>query len=213
MSQSTPTQHEMTEEQIKLFDALTPLQQKVATHSLSGKSNIDSYRLGGGKAKKQETAECCASEILSNPKVKAFLTVMRQEAVVSAVMSRTEMLERLSNLGRTNMSDLVEWRTTLSESTEGEEIEQSAWAMKESAMLNPQQLASIAEVTAGRDGFKIKQHSPLAAMKQLADIEGYNAATKQEITGKDGGAIETADMSERELARRIAFALAKGARK
>ena len=70
------SQFEMTDEQKALFDALTPLQQKVSTHSLSGKSNIDSYKLGGGKAKRQETAESCASEILSNPKVKAFLVVM-----------------------------------------------------------------------------------------------------------------------------------------
>lgn len=51
------------------------------------------------------------------------------------------------------------------------------------------------------------------AVAEFNRMSGNHAATKQEITGKDGGAIETADMSERELARRIAFALAKGARK
>jgi hypothetical protein len=51
------------------------------------------------------------------------------------------------------------------------------------------------------------------AVAEFNRMCGNHAATKQEITGKDGGAIETADMSERELARRIAFALAKGARK
>ena len=35
-------------------------------------------------------------------------------------------------------------------------------------------------------------------------------ADKSELTGKDGGPIETKDMSDNELARRIAFALAKG---
>lgn len=39
---------------------------------------------------------------------------------------------------------------------------------------------------------------------------GLKEATTQELTGKDGGAIEVADMSDRERARRIAFALAKG---
>lgn len=204
---------EMTIKQKALFDDLTPLQQKVAHESLKGHNNIDSYKLGGGKANTLDAAEASASQIFGNLKFKTFIDAMRQASITSTVMSRTEMLERLSNLGRTNMSDLVEWRTTPCENAEGEEIEQSAWAIKESAMLNPHQMASIAEVIAGRDGFKIKQHSPLVAMKQLADIEGYNAPTKQEVTGKDGGAIETADMSERELARRIAFALAKGARK
>jgi len=45
----------------------------------------------------------------------------------------------------------------------------------------------------------------------LADIEGYNAPTKTEVTGKDGGAIETSDMSDRELGRRIAFIFHKAA--
>jgi len=41
----------------------------------------------------------------------------------------------------------------------------------------------------------------------------YGDKIAQEITGADGGAIETSDMSERDIARRIAFALAKGAKK
>lgn len=40
----------------------------------------------------------------------------------------------------------------------------------------------------------------------------YGDKVVQEVTGKDGGAIEVSDMSEREIARRIAFALAKGVR-
>lgn len=38
----------------------------------------------------------------------------------------------------------------------------------------------------------------------------YGDKVTQEITGKDGGAIETKDMSSNDVARRIAFALAKG---
>jgi len=40
----------------------------------------------------------------------------------------------------------------------------------------------------------------------------YGERIQQEITGKDGGAIEVADMSDRDKARRIAFLLAKGVR-
>ena len=38
----------------------------------------------------------------------------------------------------------------------------------------------------------------------------YGEKIAQEITGKDGGAIEVADMSDREIARRLAFTLTKG---
>lgn len=200
----------MTPEQKALFDGLTPLQQKIAIEALKGKSQIDSYYAGGGKAKSPQAADVSASQIFSNHKFKTFIESMKMAAISNVIMSRTEMLERLSNLARTNMSDLIEWRTALAEDADGQEIEQSCWAIKESALLNPAQLASIAEVKAGRDGFTIKQHSPLAAMKQLADLEGYNAPTKTELTGKDGGAIETLDLTDRDLARRLAFVLAKG---
>ena len=41
---------------------------------------------------------------------------------------------------------------------------------------------------------------------------GLKESTTQEITGKDGGAIEMSGMSDREIARRVAFVLAKGNR-
>ena len=172
---------EMNDDQKLLFNKLSPLQQKVCIESLKGKSNIDSYRDGGGKAKGIKSQEASASELLSNLKVDKFLCSMRSVAVSKAVMTRQEMLERLSSIARANMSDLIEWRTQMHEGNDGEEVEQSAWAIKESAYINGVTMASIAEVTAGKEGFKIKQHSPLTAMKQLADVAGYNDAKKVEI--------------------------------
>lgn len=165
----------MTEEQKELFDKLTPLQQKVCINSLSGMSNIDSYVNAGGKAKGKAGQEASASEIFSNPKVKAFLDSMKQSAVNNAIMSRQEMMERLSNLSRVNMSDLITWHIVHSTDEEGQPEEQAIWSIKESAEQDPYAMASIAEVTAGKDGFKIKQHSPLAAMAQLAKLAGYDS--------------------------------------
>ncbi|QWX10253.1 terminase small subunit [Vibrio phage vB_VpP_BT-1011] len=172
----------MSDEQKELFEKLTPLQQKVAINVISGMSNIDSYRAAGGKSTTQESAEACVSRMLSDAKVKSFVDSMKQEAVKGAVMSRQEMLERLSNLSRVNMSDLISWHTVQSEDDEGNPIEQSVWSIKESAQMDPCVMASISEVTAGKEGFKIKQHSPLAAMKQLADLAGYNETQKVEHT-------------------------------
>ena len=49
----------------------------------------------------------------------------------------------------------------------------------------------------------------VSAVGEVNRMNGNHAASK--IAGHDGGAIEVADMSERELARRIAFTLAKNA--
>lgn len=135
-------QFEMTEEQKELFGKLTPLQQKVCTNVISGMSNIDAYINAGGKAKTKTSQESGASEILSNPKVKAFLDSMKQAAVSSAIMSRQEMLERLSELANIDVSDLIKAR--------------------------PEELAEF------KGGFDIKLKSALQAMKQLAELEGYN---------------------------------------
>lgn len=174
----------------KMFDDLQPLQQKVAINVIAGMSNIDAYYAAGGKAKTKRAAESSVSGILRDRKVRVYIDSMKQEAVNSAVMSRTEMLERLSNLSRVNMSDLVEWRAE--SDAQGEPTGQTFWRIKESAEHDPYVLASISEVTAGKEGFKIKQHSPLAAMKQLSDMEGYNAAKQIDHSVK----IEKADDSE-----------------
>lgn len=187
---------EMTAEQKEMFDSLSTLQQKVAVNVISGMSNIDAYKSAGGKSKTQQSAEASVSRMLSDVKVKAFIDSMKAEAVSSAVMSREEMLERLSGLARTNMSDLITWHVELSTDDEGQPKEQALWAVKESALQDPIAMASISEVTAGKDGFKIKQHSPLQAMKMIADMQGYNAPVKSE----QSGTMQVVQMSKEEYA-------------
>jgi phage terminase small subunit len=59
---------------------------------------------------------------------------------------------------------------------------------------------------------KIEQPaSMVAASMGKAKLSGL-LADRVEHTGKDGGPIETVDLSETEVARRIAFTLARGAR-
>lgn len=173
----------MTPEQKELFDKLTRLQQGVATNFISGMSPEDSHKAAGGKCKDESNRRKLASEILTNPDVKAFVDVMKQEAVSSAVMTRNEMLERLTMMSRTSLSDLITWHVELVSDDDGGQKEQALWTVKESAIQDPNKMAVIQEVTAGRDGIKIKSVSSLQAMKQLAELAGYNAPTKTEHSG------------------------------
>lgn len=180
---------EMNEEQQRLFEALTSLQKEISLNSISGMNDIDCYKNSSGKAKTEKSMGVSVAQILGNLSVKAFISSMSNHIVNPAIMSRTEMLERLTGLARTNMSDLIEWRTVTHEADdddeESESDEQSIWAIKESVHLDPIKAASIAEVTAGKDGFKIKQHSPLTAMKQLAELAGYEAPKQIEVLAKE----------------------------
>lgn len=176
----------MTPEQKALFDDLRNLTQKACLNVLAGMSNIDAYTKAGGKSKTKASAEACASRMLSSAKAKAFLDSMKETAISDAIMSREEMMERLTSMSRTSMSDLIDWSVHSVTDANGELAKQSVWSVKESAMQDPVAMASIAELTAGKEGIKIKQHSPLAAMKQLSDLAGYNEASKVDHTSSDG---------------------------
>ncbi len=195
----------MTAEQKMLFDALTPLQQKVCVNSLSGLSNIDSYIKAGGKGKTQAARENSASQIFSKLEVKAFLDSMKAAAVSSAVMSRQEMMERLSTFSRVGLNDLIEWAEIDAETVDGEPIKQSVWMVKPSAMQDPIKMSAIAELAATKDGIKIKTHSQLAAMNQLADLAGYKAASKLDLTslGKSMAPKDPRELTDEELAKII----------
>lgn len=201
----------LSAEQRRLFEQLTELQQRTATNVLSGMSQREAYKAAGGKARSDSAADQVACVMLSNIKVKAFMDSMKESALSDAVMSRQEAMERLSSLARISLTDLIEFGSyELGDDGEGNPVVQTSFKIRDSALQDPKALPAIAELTAGRDGIKIKQHSPLAAIKQLADMQGWNAPVKQEVTGKDGGPIETKDLTDNEVARRIAFILSKG---
>lgn len=178
----------MTPDQKFLFDQLTSLQQRVATNVLAGMTQRAAYRLAGGQAEDDGVADSSASEILSNPKVKAFLDAMKEEAVSEAVMTRKEAMEKLSLLARTDLKDLVDfgsYELGVDEES-GNPIIQAAWKIKPSALQDPKQMAAISELTAGRDGIKIKTHSQIEAIKQLAKMQGWESAQKVDHTSSDG---------------------------
>lgn len=178
---------ELTDEQKALFDQLTGLQQKTCINALNGMSQREAYKAAGGKSKNDDTADQVASVMFANTKVRAFMDSMLHAAVSSAVLTRQEAMELLSDLARTSMTDLVEYGSyELGEDQNGNPIIQSAWKIKDSAMQDPRKMASISELTAGRDGIKIKQHSRLQAIKQLQEMEGWNSAKKVDVTNSDG---------------------------
>lgn len=173
----------MTPDQKYLFDQLTQLQQRVATNVLSGMSQRQAYIMGGGSAEGNESIDSSASILLSNSKVVAFMDAMKEEAVSEAIMSRKEAMEKLSVLARTDLKDLVDFGSYElgTDEESGNPIIQASWKIKPSALQDPKQMASISELTASKDGIKIKTHSPLAAIKQLADMQGWNAAQKMDL--------------------------------
>lgn len=187
----------MTKDQKTLFDKLTQLQQRVATNVLSGMSQRQAYYAAEGKADTDESADSSCSQILSNIKVKEFMDAMKVQAVNNAIMTRQEAMERLSSFARTDLKDLLEFGAyELGEDEDGNPIVQAAWKIKDSALQDPEKMAAISELSTGKDGIKIKTHSPITAIQQLAKMQGWESASKHEHSGPGGGPILTKDVSE-----------------
>lgn len=161
--------------------ALTPKQENFCLAYLETGNASEAYRRAyDAENMKAATIHSRASELLDNSEITARLAELNKSAVTAAVMTRTEALEKLSALARTDLKDLVEFGEYElgSDPESGEPIIQSSWRIKPSALQDPAKMAAISELTTNKEGIKIKTHSPLAAIKQLADMQGWNAAQK-----------------------------------
>jgi phage terminase small subunit len=204
----------LTPEQMEMAKNLSNLQRMTILNRHMGMAPVDAYFAAGGKAKTVATAAASVSRMLKDVKVVAFNDSIIAAATTSAIMTREEALGILTNQARTNVSDIANFRRVkVGDDEEGEPAYQTVWDLKNSEDIKPEQMASIIEVSTGRDGLKFKMHDQKAAIKQLSDMEGWNAAQRVEHTGKDGEAIKTEDVDGNAMLRRVAFLLAKGATK
>lgn len=180
----------MSPEQQKLFDSLTNLHKMVVIEHLNGHTHEEVWKRVRPESKMVKTSvQARVKDILKHPKVKAFIESVNMEKLSDAIMSRDEALQKLSTLARGNMSDLVEFGAMqVGEDANGNPVHQSVWVFKDSALLDPKKLQTIAELAAGREGFKMKIHSPIAAITKLAEMQGWNKAAKVNVdhTSKDG---------------------------
>jgi phage terminase small subunit len=189
----------MTPEQQALFDNLTQLQQRTATGVLAGMSQRAAYFAAGGTAATDDAADVVASRMLTDVKVKAFMDSMKVQAVSDAIMTREEAMKILTTLGRGNLTDIVKFKTShVGQNAEtGDDVHQTTWLIDEDLQANdPEKLMIISELEVGKNGPKIKQHSKVAAIAQLAKMGGWEAAQKFEHAGPGGGPILTKDVTE-----------------
>lgn len=181
----------LTAEQKALAVKLTKLQlNTVINIECHGMKQVQAYQKAGGKSKGKH-AEIAACKLLGLGKVKEFRASFAQETVKNGIMTREEALERLSVAARIRITDVCEFEDKqIGEDENGDPVMQTVWVTKNSKDIDPDVAACIKSVTVTRNGPKIELHDQLAALKQLAEMQGWNAAQKHQVTGEDGGPIE-----------------------
>lgn len=178
----------MTPAQRVLFKKMTPFQQRLAPAILSGLKYLEAYRIAQPSIKGSDAAaRVTAHRTMHSKKVVAFMDAMQGDIVSEAIMEREEALERLSTLARGNFADMVDFKTArVGTDEDGDEVLQSVWKIKDSALLDPTQLAAIAELSASAQGLKMKLHAPTQAIIQLTAMQGWAKPAKVDHSSKDG---------------------------
>lgn len=205
-------QIKLTAEQLELASKLTPLQRRVVLELVKPKmSQRQAYINAGGKAKTESAQDQSASQILSNPKVKAFYQSLINSIASDVIMTKQEALERLSKTARATIHDICTFKLTqVGEDADGNPVMQTVWEMKDSEDIDPVIAASIKSVTFTKTGPKIEMYDANGSIKILSDLQGWNAPKKQEVTGKDGQALAiNADVSAPEIAAALSGLMAK----
>ena len=185
----------MTPEQQKLSDELTNLQRGVVLGVVTGKSQREAYYAAGGKAKSDEAADASASEILSNPTVKAFHDSLIADAVSDAVLTRQQALERLSLMAATEITDILDFRTvevqTIGKDGDMETAQETIWTMRDSPDVERKAKAAIKSVTMTKFGPKIEMYDATSAIAQIAKMQSWDAPAKLDLNSTVGVSVLT----------------------
>ncbi len=182
----------MTPEQQALADKLTKLQRQIVINLVSGKmSQREAYYAAGGTSKNERAADAVVCRMLTDVNVKAFYDSLISVEAKSSIATREEILERLSMQARVTITDICDFRLAqVGEDENGDPVYQTVWTMKDSKDIKPEHLACIKSVTATKQGPKIELFDSIASAKLLAEMQGWQAAKKHELSAPGGGPIQ-----------------------
>jgi phage terminase small subunit len=148
-----------------------------------------------------KSVSSAAGKLEKDDRISTAINEAREKAEGSAVMSREEALEKLSLSARVSITDVADFKLTqVGEDADGNPVYQTTWVIKNSEDIAPEVAACIKSITITQTGPKLELHDQNSAIKQLADMQGWNAPKKTE--GKMS--VDLSSMTDSELAAIIA---------
>jgi phage terminase small subunit len=193
----------LTQNQISGIDGvtrkLTSKQEAYKNARISGNGVNDSYDIAYPTHKmSRKVVSVAANKLEMDPRIAVAIQEARDNAENNAVMSREEALEKLSLSARVSITDVADFKLTeVGKDADGNAVHQTTWVIKNSEDIAPEVAACIKSITITQTGPKLELHDQNSAIKQLADMQGWNAPKKtdQTISGK----LDYSDVSEQEL--------------
>lgn len=170
--------------------ALTPKQEAFCLAYLETGNASEAYRQAyKPKAMSDKSVNEKGSQMLAMVKIRSRLDELTAKATSDAVMTRQQAMERLSLIAGVNITDILEFDQHDVETAEGL-VRETIWRMKDSDEVREAAAVAIKSVTMTKYGPKIEMHDKLSAIQQLAKMQGWESATKHELSGPDGKPIQ-----------------------
>lgn len=196
---------------------LTPKQRAFVREYLID-LNATQAAIRAGYAEKSASVE--GARLLANAKVKAAVVGAMKLRADRTEITSDMVLKELAKIGFSDIRKAIRWHghlVTEEDNPEGGDIAviktivTNNVELVDSDDLDDETAAAISEISQNQGGgIKLKLHDKRAALVDIGKHLGM-FREKIELTGKDGGPIEVADMTDTEKARRVAFALAQAA--
>jgi phage terminase small subunit len=163
----------------------------------------------------EDTAGAIGHENLKKPEIQDAISEAQAARSKRTEITADRVLQELAKVGFANASDVVNWGTkevAFGYDDDGKRL--PSWQIGDAAMVRnemapfvepidrddlPEHIkAAVSEVKMTRDGMAIKMHDKVGALEKIGRHLGM-FKDKVELTGKDGGPIQTAEVSPREL--------------
>ena len=122
------------------------------------------------------------------------------DKIASAVLSRDEILQDLTDIARTDLRAVTSFtERPLMDMENGGEVLASSIHIRSMDEIPEHAWKAIKSVKQTKYGLEVVLYDTLSARKQIADLCGYNAPTKTELSGPDGAPIQTQEIPDEEL--------------
>lgn len=153
---------------------LTPKQEKFANLYVELGNASEAYRRSYSckrMSEKQVWEE--SSKLINHPKVTQRVKQLQTELQRRSDISKDEAVKELSNVVRGRITDIFD-------------IKQGSLFIKDLKKLPDEVVSCIESIKETNIGIEIKLYNKISAIDRLSKMMGWDEATKQEITGKDG---------------------------
>lgn len=206
----------LNKKQLEMLKKMSKMEREFVLGLMVGMTQQEAYVDAGGSSTDYQTIASSAHNLRYRKKVNEFM-ILREELEMEKIRliiedqdeMKRQMIQRLYYQATTEITDIVEFQDTAEKTQLGEdengdpiyaETDQCYWRLKNSDELSARARATIESVKKTKNGIELNMAKSIDSIRLLADLGGWKAPEKKEISGVNGEPFnQKPEMSKKEL--------------